>query len=84
MSDQGNDHGAAKATDASALDEQNLLRELESVHHSRHDTFLHGSPDALEAHNRRTAELEGEYVRRHPRRAVAAGRTREGARARVE
>ena len=38
------------------------------------------SNDALRAHNLRMAQLEGEYLRRNPRRPVAAGRTREGAR----
>ncbi|MEU1042454.1 DUF6158 family protein [Streptomyces sp. NPDC005551] len=73
---------AAEGLDPALLDDQLLLRELESVHRTRHDTFLHGSPEALETHDRRTAELEGEYVRRNPDRAVSAGRTREGARAR--
>ncbi|MFH9419719.1 DUF6158 family protein [Streptomyces sp. NPDC017529] len=65
------------------LDEQQLLRELETIHRTRHDTLLHGSPDALATHNARMAELEGEYLRRHPRRRVAPGRTRSGARART-
>jgi hypothetical protein len=64
------------------LDDRQLLKELETVHRTRHETLLHGSPDALDAHNSRMAQLEGEYLRRHPRRQVAAGRTREGARAR--
>ncbi|MGW7051527.1 DUF6158 family protein [Streptomyces sp. NPDC054887] len=68
--------------DPAELDDQQLLRELESVHRTRHDTLLHGSQDALDAHSRRTAELETEYVRRNPDRSVTAGRTREGARAR--
>ncbi|WP_030667192.1 DUF6158 family protein [Streptomyces rimosus] len=65
------------------LDEQQLLRELETIHRTRHDTLLHGSSDALATHNARMAELEGEYLRRHPRRWVASGRTRSGARART-
>ncbi|GCD41640.1 DUF6158 family protein [Streptomyces paromomycinus] len=65
------------------LDEQQLLRELETIHRTRHDTLLHGSTDALATHNARMAELEGEYLRRHPRRWVASGRTRSGARART-
>ncbi|UGY94384.1 DUF6158 family protein [Streptomyces gobiensis] len=64
------------------LTEAQLLKELETIHRTRHDTLLHGSADALATHNVRMAELEGEYLRRHPRRPVAAGRTREGARAR--
>ncbi|MFH8344420.1 DUF6158 family protein [Streptomyces sp. NPDC018045] len=65
------------------LGEQQLLRELETIHRTRHDTLLHGSTDALATHNARMAELEGEYLRRHPRRWVASGRTRSGARART-
>jgi hypothetical protein len=68
--------------DAGRLDDQQLIRELESIHRTRHDTLLHGSNDALRTHNERMAQLEGEYLRRNPRRPVAAGRTREGARER--
>lgn len=64
------------------LDEPQLLRELESVHRTRHETLLHGSPAALDAHTQRTTALEGEYLRRYPDRQVAAGRTRAGARER--
>ncbi|PJE93712.1 hypothetical protein CUT44_31290 [Streptomyces carminius] len=70
--------------DPEKLSDSQLLEELQSLHRTRHDTLLHGSSDALEAHTRRTAELEAEYLRRHPDRAVSAGRTREGARARTE
>ncbi|MEV6740314.1 DUF6158 family protein [Streptomyces sp. NPDC051104] len=70
--------------DPSALDHHHLMRELETVHRTRHDTFLHGSEDALDAHTRRMAELEEEYLRRHPQRLVTADRTRAGARAREE
>ncbi|TLS42376.1 hypothetical protein FE633_31340 [Streptomyces montanus] len=78
--DHGN--GFAPGLDPSALDDQHLLQELESVHRTRHDTFLHGSRDALDVHSRRTAELEEEYLRRNPERSVTADRTRAGARAR--
>ncbi|GLW49544.1 hypothetical protein Stsp02_52050 [Streptomyces sp. NBRC 14336] len=66
--------------DPSRLDDQQLMKELETIHRTRHDTLLYGSNDALRAHNLRMAQLEGEYLRRNPRRPVAAGRTREGAR----
>ncbi|MEU1167310.1 DUF6158 family protein, partial [Streptomyces sp. NPDC005921] len=66
--------------DPSRLDDQQLMKELENIHRTRHDTLLYGSNDALRAHNERMAQLEGEYLRRNPRRLVAAGRTREGAR----
>ncbi|QEU90569.1 DUF6158 family protein [Streptomyces kanamyceticus] len=64
------------------LDDKELIKELETIHRTRHTTLLHGSNDALRAHNERMAVLEGEYLRRHPRRSVAAGRTRAGARER--
>ncbi|MFJ2607011.1 DUF6158 family protein [Streptomyces sp. NPDC091279] len=66
--------------DPSRLDEQQLMKELETIHRTRHDTLLYGSNDALRAHNDRMAQLEGEYLRRNPRRLVAPGRTRAGAR----
>ena len=68
--------------DPDRLDDQQLMKELETIHRTRHDTLLYGSNDALRAHNERMAQLEGEYLRRNPRRLVAAGRTREGARER--
>ncbi|RII12395.1 hypothetical protein DSC45_26380 [Streptomyces sp. YIM 130001] len=70
--------------DPKSLDTQQLLKELETIHRTRHDTLLHGSDDALRAHNVRMSDLEGEYLRRYPRRPVANGRTRDGARARGE
>ncbi|RFU85810.1 hypothetical protein DY218_15525 [Streptomyces triticagri] len=70
--------------DPKSLDDKELLKELETIHRTRHDTLLHGSDDALRAHDVRTAQLEGEYLRRYPRRPVAGGRTRDGARARGE
>ncbi|HZG05740.1 MAG TPA: DUF6158 family protein [Streptomyces sp.] len=76
--------GREMGIDPEKLSESELLEELESLHRTRHDTFLHGSSDALRAHTRRTRQLEDEYLRRHPDRAVSAGRTREGARARTE
>ncbi|MFH8619488.1 DUF6158 family protein [Streptomyces sp. NPDC017979] len=71
-----------RGIDAARLGEHALIRELENIHRSRHDTLLHGSADALAVHTARMAELEAEYLRRHPDRQVAAARTREGARAR--
>ncbi|MGH3493895.1 MAG: DUF6158 family protein [Sciscionella sp.] len=62
------------------LAEVDLLRELEHLHATRHDTFLHGAPDALREHTSRTAQLEDEYLRRHPEREVDLRRTRAGAR----
>ncbi|MDX3242073.1 DUF6158 family protein [Streptomyces sp. ME18-1-4] len=69
--------------DPDRLDDQQLMKELETIHRTRHDTLLYGSNGALRAHNDRMAQLEGEYLRRNPRRFVSPGRTREGARERA-
>jgi hypothetical protein len=62
------------------LAETDLIRELAHLHRTRHETFLHGAPQALHEHSRRTGELEQEYLRRHPEREVDPARTRTGAR----
>ncbi|MET7640162.1 DUF6158 family protein [Streptomyces sp. NPDC005438] len=72
-----------RGVDPRRLSDAQLLRELETIHRTRHDTLLYGSNGALAAHNGRMAQLEGEYLRRHPRRTVSPGRTRAGARART-
>jgi hypothetical protein len=64
------------------LSDADLLKELETIHRTRHDTLLHAPEDALSAHSVRMTELEAEYLRRHPDRPITPGRTREGARAR--
>lgn len=66
--------------DAAELSEEVLMRELKHLHATRNETFLHGSPDSLREHTRRTFELEQEYLRRHPERDVDPRRTRTGAR----
>ncbi len=63
------------------LDEPDLLRELQHLHRTRHETFLHAGADALVTHTQRTAELEDEYLRRHPERDVDPKRLRPGSRA---
>ena len=68
---------------ARELEDGRLLKELETIHRTRHETLLHGSDEALATHTQRLKELEEEYLRRHPQRATTAGRTREGARART-
>lgn len=73
-------NGRVPGIDPRELDEDALLEELERVHDTRHVTFRHGSDDALQAHDRRTRELEAEYLRRHPEREVDPARTRAGAR----
>ncbi len=62
------------------LVDEALERELQHLHETRHDTFLHGSEDALAFHTARTAELEEEYLRRTPDRVIDARRTRHGSR----
>jgi len=68
--------------DPTELAEEDLMRELEHLHATRHDTFRHASEEALAVHSRRTAQLEAEYLRRHPQREVDPNRLREGARRR--
>jgi hypothetical protein len=60
-----------------ALSTDDLLRELRRLHETRHRTFRHGSEDALTHHDRRTAELEREYLRRFPDREVDPHRLRD-------
>jgi len=60
----------------SELSDEDLLRELASLHETRHDTLRHGSDHALENHNRRMVELESEYLRRFPQREVNPARLR--------
>lgn len=81
--DEHNERGTTMTgVDPDRLDDQQLMKELETIHRTRHDTLLHGSNDALRAHNDRMAKLEGEYLRRNPDRFVAPSRTRDGARER--
>ncbi|MDP9497402.1 MAG: DUF6158 family protein [Actinomycetota bacterium] len=65
---------------AQQLADEDLERELAHLHETRHDTFLHGSEDALSFHTVRTQELEEEYLRRNPDRVLDARRTRIGSR----
>lgn len=60
-----------------------LIRELGQLHRTRDETFRHGSTQALDEHNARTAAVEAEYLLRFPEREVDEQRTRSGARARV-
>ncbi|GAB3649245.1 DUF6158 family protein [Streptomyces sparsus] len=70
--------------DPAELSDEQLVKELETLHRTRHETLLHGSQDALSAHSERSAQLETEYLRRNPQRQVDPERTREGARAREQ
>ncbi|MPZ26258.1 MAG: hypothetical protein GEV12_07330 [Micromonosporaceae bacterium] len=55
---------------ASELSDQDLLRELASVHRTRHEALRHRPAAAFGHHDRRSRELEAEYLRRFPRREV--------------
>lgn len=59
------------------LPTDDLLRELLSLHETRHDTLRHGSDAAFRHHTRRLAELEAEYLRRFPAREVDPARLRD-------
>ncbi|MBL7498450.1 hypothetical protein I6A84_22245 [Frankia sp. CNm7] len=66
---------------AHQLSDDDVRRELDRLHATRHDTVLHGSQDALETHTRRMLELEAEYLTRFPgESAPNPARTRAGAR----
>jgi hypothetical protein len=72
----------ADGVPAADLPDEDLLRELASVHRTRHETFLHGSTQSVVVHTERTCELEDEYLRRHPEREIDPERLRSGARQR--
>ena len=54
----------------SDLADDDLEREVTHLHETRHETFLNGSEDALQAHTERMLALEAEYLRRFPDRAA--------------
>jgi hypothetical protein len=60
--------------DPAELTEDDLLRELASLYRTRLSTLRHGPDAALANHFRRTADLETEYISRHPGREVDPGR----------
>ncbi|TDB71753.1 MULTISPECIES: DUF6158 family protein [unclassified Micromonospora] len=64
--------------DPGELDDEDLFRELHSLHRTRLDTLRHASDSALATHLRRTAELETEYLARNPGREVDPSRLRDG------
>jgi len=64
------------------LTDDDLVRELASLHRTRHETFLHASAQALQHHSERSTALELEYLRRRPGRDVDPDRLRAGARER--
>jgi hypothetical protein len=60
--------------DPTELTEDDLLRELASLYRTRLSTLRHGPDAALANHFKRTAELETEYISRHPGREVDPSR----------
>jgi hypothetical protein len=66
------DEGVAAAD----LSDDDLLRELEQLHRTRHEAFLHAPTQALQRHSERTTELELEYLRRQPERDIDQRRMR--------
>jgi hypothetical protein len=62
--------GTEVGIDPAGLADEDLIRELASLHRTRLDTLRHGPDAALATHLRRTAELETEYLARHPGREV--------------
>lgn len=64
--------------DPAGLSDEDLMREMHSLHRTRLDTLRHASDTALATHLRRTAELETEYLNRYPGREVDPSRLRDG------
>jgi hypothetical protein len=66
---------------AAQLTDDDLIREVDHLHATRHETFLHGGQDAFETHTSRMLELEHEYLRRFPEALIPSPlRTRAGRR----
>lgn len=64
--------------DPADLGDEDLIREMHSLHRTRLDTLRYAADTALATHLRRTAELETEYLTRHPGREVDQARLRDG------
>jgi hypothetical protein len=62
--------------DPAELADEDLIREMHSLHRARLDTLRHATDSALATHLRRTAELETEYLARYPGREVDPARLR--------
>jgi len=73
LSRPGRGYRAGMAThgiEAGVLTDEDLFRELASLHRTRLDALRHAPDQALAMHLTRTAELEAEYRRRRPDREV--------------
>jgi hypothetical protein len=62
---------------AGDLSNEELLREMQSLHRTRDETLRHGPEDALDMHDQRTEELEAEYLLRFPEREITRGSERD-------
>jgi hypothetical protein len=72
---------SSSGVDPRALADEDLRRELEHLHETRHDTLLGGSQSAFEHHTERMLALEEEFLRRFPAEgAPDPRRTRAGSR----
>ncbi|MFI5836395.1 DUF6158 family protein [Micromonospora sp. NPDC051300] len=69
--------GGMIGVDPVELADEDLIREMRSLHRTRLDTLRHATDSALANHLRRTAELETEYLARHPGREVDPHRLRD-------
>lgn len=69
--------GDLLGVDPTELSDEDLIREVHSLHRTRLDTLRHAADSALANHLRRTAELETEYLARHPGREVDPSRLRD-------
>ncbi|MHA6795224.1 DUF6158 family protein [Pseudonocardia bannensis] len=66
------------------LDDEDLRRELQHLHETRHETLLEGTESALQAHTERMVALEQEFLRRFPQDGAPDPlRTRAGSRERA-
>jgi hypothetical protein len=74
----GADEPDVLGVDAAELSDEDLMREMQSLHRTRQDTLRHAADTALANHLRRTAELETEYLARYPGREIDPSRLREG------
>lgn len=73
----GDVDGELLGVDPAELADEDLIREVQSLHRTRLDTLRHATDSALANHLRRTAELETEYLARHPGREVDPSRLRD-------
>jgi hypothetical protein len=73
----GADESDTPGIDPADLSDEDLIREMRSLHRTRLDTLRHAADSALANHLRRTAELETEYLARHPGREIDPHRLRE-------